>query len=202
LLPSRYFGIEPEQWLVEEGIENELGRECVRIKRPRFDHNAIFQLSVFGHEFDYIIAHSIFSHASAAQIQVCLMEAAKVMKPTSVFVATYESATENYDGDAWVYPQRVTYTPDFMAAMTRKAGLLYATIPWSHPTQQTWFAAVRSGAEELVRELSGDPLALPILKARLTETQSRLARTRQHPYVRFALWLRTWLRPAANRPSR
>jgi len=29
LLPDRYFGIEPEEWLVQEGIERELGREIV-----------------------------------------------------------------------------------------------------------------------------------------------------------------------------
>ena len=33
LQPDRYFGIEPEQWLVEEGIERELGRELADRKR-------------------------------------------------------------------------------------------------------------------------------------------------------------------------
>src|SRR6476620_11634010 len=33
LLPGRYFGIEPEQWLVEEGIEKEIGSELAGRKR-------------------------------------------------------------------------------------------------------------------------------------------------------------------------
>src|SRR5258707_12056380 len=36
LLPERYFGIEPQQWLVEEEIEREIGRELIDRKRPRF----------------------------------------------------------------------------------------------------------------------------------------------------------------------
>src|SRR5947209_19510209 len=42
LLADRYFGIEPEQWLVQEGIERELGAEIVGRKRPRFLHDAKF----------------------------------------------------------------------------------------------------------------------------------------------------------------
>ena len=37
LEPERYFGIEPNRWLVEEGIEHELGGDLVRIKRPLSD---------------------------------------------------------------------------------------------------------------------------------------------------------------------
>src|SRR5262245_36492349 len=40
LLPDRYFGIEPEQWLVQEGIDRELGREIMERKRPRFLYDA------------------------------------------------------------------------------------------------------------------------------------------------------------------
>jgi hypothetical protein len=36
LRPERYFGVEPNRWLVEKGIEHELGRDLVRIKRPTF----------------------------------------------------------------------------------------------------------------------------------------------------------------------
>jgi hypothetical protein len=36
LQPGRYFGLEPERWLVEAAIDKELGRELVRRKRPVF----------------------------------------------------------------------------------------------------------------------------------------------------------------------
>ena len=33
LRPERYFGVEPNRWLVEKGIEHELGRDLITIKR-------------------------------------------------------------------------------------------------------------------------------------------------------------------------
>jgi hypothetical protein len=41
-LADRYFGIEPEEWLVQKGIERELGGKIVNRKRPRFLYNANF----------------------------------------------------------------------------------------------------------------------------------------------------------------
>ena len=34
LRPGHYYGMEPNRWLVEEGIDREVGRDLVRIKRP------------------------------------------------------------------------------------------------------------------------------------------------------------------------
>jgi len=196
---SHYFGIEPEQWLLEEGIRHELGHDMLELKRPRFDHNTAFELSVFGQQFDYIIVHSVFPHAAPGQVRACFTEAARVMKPTSILVGSYLAGEKDYQGDAWVYPERVTYTCGFVTASALQAGLVYVPIDWSHPTGQTWFAAVHPGSEDLVRQLSGDPLGLPILKARLKATEDRLQRTRQHPYVRFGLWVRGLLRGGSNR---
>src|SRR3989440_10441889 len=36
LNPGKYFGVEPNQWLVREGIRRELGGSLVEIKRPTF----------------------------------------------------------------------------------------------------------------------------------------------------------------------
>ena len=33
---GKYFGIEPNEWLVEEGIKQELGESLLQIKRPTF----------------------------------------------------------------------------------------------------------------------------------------------------------------------
>ncbi len=138
LLPGKYFGIEPEQWLVEEGIGRELGKEIVEVKRPVFSYDRNFTLSGFGLLFDYIIAHSIFSHASRQQISQCLSEAQKVMVPTSVFVATFFEGQEDYTGDEWVYPDVVTYTMVTMVRFAEDHRLACKRIDWPHPNQQTW----------------------------------------------------------------
>jgi hypothetical protein len=198
LLPDRYFGIEPEQWLIEEGLRHELGHDILKVKRPRFDNNAALRLNVFDQQFDYIIVHTVFSHAAPGQLRT-YFGSCQVMKPTSILVGSYVAGEEDYQGDAWVYPERVTYTCGFVTASALQAGLVYVPIDWSHPTGQAWFAAVHPGSEDLVRQLSGDPFGLPILKARLSATEDRLQRTRQHPYVRFGLWVRGLLRGGSNR---
>ena len=80
LLPSHYFGIEPERWLVEEGIKNELGHEIVRIKKPVFGFDRHFDCGVFGQTFDFVIAQSVFSHGSQGQIRQCLSNASACMR--------------------------------------------------------------------------------------------------------------------------
>ena len=49
---GRYFGIEPNRWLIDEAIRNQVGRDLIQIKKPRFDHNCDFQTDVFHRQFD------------------------------------------------------------------------------------------------------------------------------------------------------
>ena len=138
LLPGHYYGLEPNRWLVEQGINRELGRDLVRIKRPVFDHNGEFKLTVFGQQFDYLMAQSIFSHAAPSQIETCLSEAQKVMHTESIFLATYVPGPENYDGSEWVYPECVNYTEARMIQFAGEAGLIAKPQPWQHPHDQRW----------------------------------------------------------------
>ena len=89
LQSGQYFGIEPNEWLVKDGITHEIGQDMVRLKQPRFIYDDNFTLTAFDCQFDFLLAQSIFSHASPMQISRCLAEARQVMKPTSVFAATY-----------------------------------------------------------------------------------------------------------------
>ena len=136
LLPGHYCGIEPEAWLIDAGIKCELGEEIQRVKLPRFSSEDEFTLSLFGQMFDFIIAHSIFSHASVGQIRRCLTEARTVMRPNSIFVATFVRGTECYDGDEWV--SCAPYTLEHMVEITRENGLDCQPIDWHHPTGQQW----------------------------------------------------------------
>lgn len=64
LQPDRYYGLEPKAHYVKAGLKHAIGPELQAKKRPRFDHNRAFDFSVFGVKFDFVIARSIFSHAS------------------------------------------------------------------------------------------------------------------------------------------
>jgi SAM-dependent methyltransferase len=149
LLPGRYFGIEPEAWLVEEGIENELGHDAIRIKRPTFSHIADFRLSTLGQDFDFILAQSIFTHAPARQIRTCLAEAKKVLAQHGTMAVTYFQWQRNYEGEHWVYPGVTGYRPEFMASLAAEAGLDIAPIDWPHPNvQHQWLLICHEGAAE------------------------------------------------------
>jgi len=138
LLPGHYFGIEPEQWLIEEGIKKELGHDLIRIKQPVFSNDDNFTLSIFNRMFDFLLAQSIFSHASQPQIRRCLAEAKVVMKPTSIFAATFLKGEKNYEGIKGLYPACVTYTLEHMISLVTEHGLNCTPLDWPHPGQQTW----------------------------------------------------------------
>ena len=164
LLPERYFGLEPEQWLIEEGIDRELGRDVLRAKRPSFDHDDQFTLTRFGRTFDFLLAQSVFSHTSASQLRRCLDQARQVMRPESIFVANYKLASTNYTGEAWVYPQCAPYTAEFFAAAVRDAGLHCVPIDWPHPGLK-WVVIVLPGRERMLPVLPVFPRTAPRLPA-------------------------------------
>lgn len=147
LLPGRYFGIEPEAWLIEAGIENELGRDAVRIKRPTFSHIDDFRLSSLGKAFDFIVAQSIFTHAPARQIRTCLTEAKKVLAHDGTMAATYFEGPDNHEGDEWLYPDGTAYRQEFMVTLAAETGLDLAPLDWPHPNKnQRWLLIRHAGA--------------------------------------------------------
>jgi SAM-dependent methyltransferase len=142
LAKGNYCGIEPNKWLVEEGMEKEIGSDLVALKQPTFSYNSDFLTGQFKQQFDYILAHSIFSHASQTQISQCLREAKKAMKPAAIIAATFREGTQNYKGDKWVYPDTVTYQASHMQTLIAQEELDSQLLrEWPHPRSQTWILA-------------------------------------------------------------
>jgi hypothetical protein len=138
LLPAHYYGVEPEPWLIQEGIKNELGQDILRIKQPIFSHDANFNFQQFNVKFDFILAQSIFSHASEAQIKTCLCNITQCLAPDGVMAATFVKGLNDYGGRDWVYPDCVTYTLVRMQGLANVHGLIAEAIGWPHPNGQTW----------------------------------------------------------------
>ena len=139
LKKNNYFGVEPNNWLLEDGIKNELGNEIISIKSPKFIHSTNFDFKTFNEKFDFLIAQSIFSHASSDQIIKCLEEAKYVMKKESYFLATFVLGKENYVGKEWVYPDCVKYTHNYIMSLIQKQNLEAIRTNWPHPNGQTWY---------------------------------------------------------------
>ena len=135
LLAGCYNGIEPNQYLVRAGIDRELGQSVIELKRPQIVYNEEFVPPHDG-PFDFILAQSIFSHASSDQIDTCLNMVARTMTTDGTFVATF------FRGKA---PQAPTWCKAIvrypLADMQRRAkeqGLTLQVLDYEHPSGQTW----------------------------------------------------------------
>jgi ketosteroid isomerase-like protein len=155
LRPGRYFGMEPEQWLIEEGIKNEIGRDLIDIKQPKFSNDPDFTLTVFRQQFDFILAQSVFSHTSQTQMRRCLSEAKKAMQPSAMFAATYFKGDANYTGEEWVYPGHSSFRPDLMDGLAAEQGLVCKHLDWPHPHGQSWVVFATRSGESAVPDLTG-----------------------------------------------
>lgn len=89
LQPEHYCAIEPNSWLIDEGIKNECGTEQVVLKKPQFNNNSDFVSTGFRRKFDFILVHSIFTRAGKTHIRKCLSETTKVMKPKHHFCSNF-----------------------------------------------------------------------------------------------------------------
>jgi len=152
LSPDHYFGIEPEEWLVADGIKHNLGPELMSIKRPQFLYDPNFTSTAFGRTFDFVLAHSIFSHASSDQVRRCMTEVSESTHEKSLFLATYNVGDSDYLGTAWKYPS-VSYTERGFQQMAEDSGLIVRSLPFFHPTGQTWVVLARAGSKGLLNQV-------------------------------------------------
>lgn len=197
LLPDRYFGIEPNEWLVREGLRVEIGADLESRKRPRFLFDAEFSCRSFDQLFDFVLAQSIFSHASVAQIRRCLSEVRACLKPGSLFAASFVEANDEYAGETWVYPECIGYRMATIERLAGEAGLIVRRLDWFHAGGQTWVALSLPGAPldldalASLNQMAPLKLVLSHYKARAEQLDRILA----HPLFRVASRLRKlWAR--------
>lgn len=153
LLPGHYYGIEPNQWAVDVMLEEELGREFLRKRQPILSSDNGFNLSAFGRIFDFILAHSVFTHATQDQIRKCLDETVKALKPEGIMAATYAAGAEDYQGNEWAWPNCITYRPDTMLRFVEGARLSARHTDWPlfGPTGQHRLLLISKSDRALIR---------------------------------------------------
>lgn len=134
---GNYYGVEPNQWLVDEGIKNEIGNDLIRIKQPTFSFAASMDSFSEPLNLDYAVAQSIFSHCGRDLLQGWLSQAAYHLKEDGALVASFFADDKDYEGDGWIYPGCVKYTPETMTKIAAEFGLAFAVLNWAHP-RQTW----------------------------------------------------------------
>lgn len=137
LLPERYFGIEPNKEVIRAAIKKEIGLELEMLKAFAICHDADFNLNYYPVIYDYILAHSIFSHATKAQLEKCIAKAKKVLHPDGKFLATYIEGPDN-EAESWTYPAGVTFSYETINHICRINGMKCVKMKLKHPGNQTW----------------------------------------------------------------
>jgi len=136
---GNYHGIEPNAWLVDAAVKNELGQDLVDIKTPQFSHNDDFSIGDFsGKEFDFIVAQSIFSHTGKNLFFKCIQNLSDAIKTDGFIIATFVEGNSDFLGEEWVYPEVVTLQRSTIQNIAKEVGLVGKPLPWYRPFQ-TWY---------------------------------------------------------------
>lgn len=111
---QHYVGIEPNKWLISDSVKILENYKIVAEKQPIFLNNYQFDATECNIKFDYIISHSVISHASLAQFKLFLENCSKVLRPGGKVIFSLRLTEENeFDGlgekeesitDEWQYP--------------------------------------------------------------------------------------------------
>lgn len=174
---GRYHGIEPNKWLIEDSIANQVGADLIRLKQPHFDYNSDFATDVFGKPFDFIVAQSIFSHTGRDLIDATLKNFQASLKPDGLVACTFVEGSADFDGSGWVYSGRpdynfhpsgkrgsVRYRASSIEQFAEAADLFACRIPWYHP-RQAWYLLAKDQSrlptKPMLRHLKGAVLFDP-----------------------------------------
>jgi hypothetical protein len=155
-----YFGIEPNQPMLQAGLDHILGPELQAAKKPSFDTNDRFDFSVFAVKFDVFLARSIWSHAPKPQIQTMLDGFLQNSSPDGFFLTSYYPApwlswkTRDYSGTRWIgkshvsaQPGQVAHKRTWIEAQCRERGLFLRQLPDPPFNGQYWLKISRKPQE-------------------------------------------------------
>jgi hypothetical protein len=138
---GNYYGIEPNEWLVKDGIAHEIGQDMIDLKQPILIYADRMDQVSSNTKFDYMFAQSIFSHASKSVIQQWLAGVTSHLSDEGLFLATYLRHSQDYRGlrGDWVYPDCVYYQDETLRRIAAAFDLHFQPIAWAHP-RQIWGA--------------------------------------------------------------
>ncbi len=151
--PDCYCGIEPARQRVELGKRFLFSADELESKRPRFDFNSSFDLSVFSTRFDFFLAGSIWTHCSKTHLETTLDGFLHNSTPTGVFLASFlppATAEDDYMGDSWVgtshesnEPGVIRHSLDWIKDACGLRGLKLSRLPGEDCDSQYWLRVER-----------------------------------------------------------
>jgi len=100
-----YFGVEPNTFMFNAGVEHLIEPGLFDARQPKFLHNDQYDFSGFGENFDFFHAHSIWTHAPKKDIEKMLDGFVQFTRPGARFLTSFKSPTifrPDYKGDTWI----------------------------------------------------------------------------------------------------
>ena len=146
LAKTGYVGIEPNRWLVEEGIAREIGQDLIALKDARFSYRTDCAELSEGERFDFVLLQSIFSHCGEDLVHHWLSELTPHLSEDGAIIATWVSGAQNSGETGWLYPGLVRFTEETFKDLVEDAGLTFRPLAWPHPIQK-WAMLTRSQAK-------------------------------------------------------
>ena len=135
---GNYLGIDMNQWLIDHGVENELGRTMFGLKRPEFVLSDTFEFERFSKRPDFALAQSLFTHLIEGDILICLRKLRACTKPGSRFFVTFFETAQPVDNPPESHPHGAfRYTCSQMETFGSATGWAMRYIGhWAHPRDQ------------------------------------------------------------------
>ena len=93
-----YVGMEPNAWLVEDGLKYELGENLIEHRSPQFLYETDLSSLAEDRQFDFMIAQSIFSHTAPDLLNYWLGEATNRLSADGLLLATVIERGERLSG--------------------------------------------------------------------------------------------------------
>jgi len=130
LEPERYVGVEPNVWLLAAAIDQDASiRSLVNTRKPVFLCNEDFDAAPSRRTFDFLLSHSILSHAADWQLDKFMASANAALAPNGIGIVSIRFTDEggdlqgnSYDKE-WVYPGNSFFSPETVASAAEKEGL-------------------------------------------------------------------------------
>jgi hypothetical protein len=147
---ANYIGVEPNGWLIEDGIKREIGQDLINIKKPQF----IVSDSLKGSNIkniDFALAQSVFSHAGKPIIINWLKEIHEALSESGCLFASVllsesvllkEGSPEESQEEGWVYPGCLYFKLSTFEELAHRAGFELIPLNFWHP-RLSWLAFVK-----------------------------------------------------------
>ena len=139
LEPSHYLGVEKEKSLIDAALKQELDSSVLAEKHPVLVISDSFEFEKIGHQSDFAIAQSLFTHLPPDLVHSCFNRLYPWLRDDGVFYATYSESDRKVRNPKRPHAHgSFVYTRAEMHEFGELNGFTSRYIgDWGHPRGQT-----------------------------------------------------------------